>query len=451
MKKQLFPLFLLFLSASAFGQSTAGPFVISSGSSACASIDVSGQSAVGISVTGTFSATLQPEVTIQGQAATNIQVTPSTSSTAQATITAAGNYTASVGGYSTFLMCITAYTSGTATIRLNTVKTTASNGGTGSGGSTYTPPVTTTGDLFGFSTVPARVPVGADATVLTADSTQPLGLKWAAPGASSLPVTGTTVTIIDNGGGEAYADSFPAGGNGKFGTGLFIADVGFTSAGQGALATPAWKMGQSGWYLHPTINQDWIFGNTNTVLDVFAVKGDASGTSIGTVLPAINCYSWSSGADLHTAANMAIDTTICRNGATGKVQVGTAGAANGEVDTGTVNSALYATATDCSAVGTAANPSVVSCGSAASGTVYCDVAASAGTCVINTTAAGTNSNIIITPTSAANTRLGKTCNAAPSVSPAIPVAAQSNGVSVTLNMHTVAVNGMCYGFWIVNK
>lgn len=45
--------------------------------------------------------------------------------------------------------------------------------------------VTTKGDVQGFSTVAARIPVGADGTILTADSTQALGLKWATAGASS--------------------------------------------------------------------------------------------------------------------------------------------------------------------------------------------------------------------------------------------------------------------------
>lgn len=39
--------------------------------------------------------------------------------------------------------------------------------------------VTTLGDLLGFSTVPARIAVGTDGQVLTADSGDPLGVAWA--------------------------------------------------------------------------------------------------------------------------------------------------------------------------------------------------------------------------------------------------------------------------------
>jgi hypothetical protein len=42
-------------------------------------------------------------------------------------------------------------------------------------------PLTTKGDLLGFSTLDARIPIGANGTLLTADSTESLGLKWAAP------------------------------------------------------------------------------------------------------------------------------------------------------------------------------------------------------------------------------------------------------------------------------
>lgn len=42
----------------------------------------------------------------------------------------------------------------------------------------YSPPVTTKGDLFGFSTVPDRVPVGSNNQFLVADSAQALGVKY---------------------------------------------------------------------------------------------------------------------------------------------------------------------------------------------------------------------------------------------------------------------------------
>jgi hypothetical protein len=46
-------------------------------------------------------------------------------------------------------------------------------------------PLTTKGDLYGFSTLDARVPIGTNNQVLTADSAQALGLKWATPTSGS--------------------------------------------------------------------------------------------------------------------------------------------------------------------------------------------------------------------------------------------------------------------------
>jgi len=43
-------------------------------------------------------------------------------------------------------------------------------------------PLTTKGDIWGFSTVDARVPVGTNGFALVADSTQPLGVKWVSVG-----------------------------------------------------------------------------------------------------------------------------------------------------------------------------------------------------------------------------------------------------------------------------
>jgi hypothetical protein len=62
-------------------------------------------------------------------------------------------------------------------------------------------PLTTKGDVWGYSSLDARIPVGANDTVLTADSTQALGLKWATPATggmtllSTTTLSGTTTTI----------------------------------------------------------------------------------------------------------------------------------------------------------------------------------------------------------------------------------------------------------------
>lgn len=106
--------------------------------------------------------------------------------------------------------------------------------------------------------------------------------------------------------------------------------------------------------------------------------------------------------------------------------------------------------TACAQSGTAANPSVVSCGFAPKGIVYCDVAASAGTCTVNTTAVTTNSSINITPSVADGALLSKTCNPSPSVVPAIFLAVKVNTTSFTINMPTGAINGFCFEYSIVN-
>jgi hypothetical protein len=53
-------------------------------------------------------------------------------------------------------------------------------------------PLTTKGDVFTFSTVDARLGVGANGTVLTADSAETTGLKWVAP-------TSGSMTLLDSG------------------------------------------------------------------------------------------------------------------------------------------------------------------------------------------------------------------------------------------------------------
>jgi len=161
-----------------FGQSKAGPFTINASTSPCAVIGVSAQSTVGITVTGSFSATLQPEVAMIGRdgstagAPQNTQVTPSTSTTAQSTITAAGVYKAAVGGFDTFLVCVTSYASGTATIYLNT--TTAVNAGLlgGGGGGSVTSvsgtahQIDSTGGATPVVSLDPAVQIGSSASVV---------------------------------------------------------------------------------------------------------------------------------------------------------------------------------------------------------------------------------------------------------------------------------------------
>lgn len=67
------------------------------------------------------------------------------------------------------------------------------NGAWASLGSGSSSPLTTKGDLYGYSTVDARIPVGTNGQVLTADSTQALGVKWA----TNTPGSGAS-TALDN-------------------------------------------------------------------------------------------------------------------------------------------------------------------------------------------------------------------------------------------------------------
>ena len=62
-----------------------------------------------------------------------------------------------------------------------------------------TSPLTTKGDLYGFGTSDARIPIGTNGHILTADSTETLGLKWAAPaGGGGMTLIQETVANADS-------------------------------------------------------------------------------------------------------------------------------------------------------------------------------------------------------------------------------------------------------------
>ncbi len=67
-------------------------------------------------------------------------------------------------------------------------------GGGGGGGGSLVSPLTTKGDLWGYSTTDARVAVGSNGQVLTADSSQSRGVSWQTPGSSTLTTKGDLLT-----------------------------------------------------------------------------------------------------------------------------------------------------------------------------------------------------------------------------------------------------------------
>jgi hypothetical protein len=90
-----------------------------------------------------------------------------------------------------------------------TVAGDGAQGPAGPAGASATTVVTTKGDLLTYSTTAARLGVGANGTVLTADSAEATGVKWATPAGGkvlqvvynsyNLGVTTTSTSLVDTG------------------------------------------------------------------------------------------------------------------------------------------------------------------------------------------------------------------------------------------------------------
>lgn len=69
-------------------------------------------------------------------------------------------------------------------------------------------PLTTKGDLYGYDTADARVPVGADGTQLTADSAETVGIKWVAPTKNNFAATDAPDVNDDSSAGYAIGSKW---------------------------------------------------------------------------------------------------------------------------------------------------------------------------------------------------------------------------------------------------
>lgn len=137
-------------------------------------------------------------------------------------------------------------------------------------------PLTTKGDLFTFDTADARLAVGANGTVLTADSAEATGLKWATPASGSRTLINTGGTLM-NGVSTITISSIPGTFQSLF---IIIDDYNGGTAGGNLLLRPNNSTG--GDYISD--NRFWSANGSGSA----TISIDATSFLLGTNVSSIN-------------------------------------------------------------------------------------------------------------------------------------------------------------------
>jgi hypothetical protein len=178
--------------------------------------------------------------------------------------------------------------------------------GTGSG---VTSPLTAKGDLWGFGTADARVPVGADGQCLVADSTNAVGVKWGACGTGAGAALDSAV--VHNTGTETVGGDKTFTGNATFSGNVTV---------QGAMTVAgAWQVESAG----PATPMTAGAGDSKVGFDVDGkLKVSENGGAVAEVakvnqIPLLqtNGVSNSSQAALNLVAGTNVSLTAGANGA----------------------------------------------------------------------------------------------------------------------------------------